>query len=126
MTVEGEIVSSTYMSYSKVILLTKKIGDLIMNDKTNDEATVALVNKATAVSTVGYFCIAITFWMTGMLTAGWFTPATVPGIETGTLYSVGSILLVIIGILSLVFGKRVLDSIIFLATGVLIFALFRG
>lgn len=82
-------------------------------------------NKSVAISTVGYMCIAITWWMTGMLMAGWFTPAATntPDISTGTIYAVGSALLIIIGILSLVYGKRVLDSIVFLSTAGLFFSL---
>lgn len=92
---------------------------------TEMQANPATGNKAIAISTVGYMCIAVTWWMTGMLMAGWFTPATTTGapIGTGTIYGVGSALLIIIGILSLVYGKRVLDSIVFLSTAGLFFSL---
>lgn len=92
---------------------------------TETQATSLMGNKAIAVSTVGYMCIAITWWMTGMLMAGWFTPATTnaPDISTGTMYALGSALLIIIGILSLIYGKRALDSIVFLSTAGLFFSL---
>lgn len=98
-----------------------------MSDTTSSDPQVIPItgNKSIAISTVGYMCIAITWWMTGMLMAHWFTPtgANSPMIGMGTIYGVGSALLIIIGILSLVYGKRVMDSIIFLSTAGLFFSL---
>src|SRR5690348_7114921 len=96
-----------------------------MNDKTsvNEEIALVVSDRSVAVSTVGYMCIALTWWMTGMLMAGWFTAGNNAGTDTGILYAVGSVLLVIIGILSMVYGRRVLDTIVFLSTAGLFFSL---
>ncbi|HEX5554517.1 MAG TPA: hypothetical protein VFX43_14835 [Chitinophagaceae bacterium] len=99
-----------------------------MNDRTsvNEQIAMASTDKSVAISTVGYMCIAISWWMTGMLLAGWFKPVANIGIDTSTLYGVGSVLLVIMGILSLAYGRRVLDAIVFLATAGLFFSLHNG
>jgi hypothetical protein len=99
-----------------------------MNDRTsvNEQIAMASTDKSVAISTVGYMCIAISWWMTGMLLAGWFKPVANMGIDTSTLYGVGSVLLVIMGILSLAYGRRVLDAIVFLATAGLFFSLHNG
>lgn len=89
-----------------------------------DPATIVLEEKASAIATVGYFCIAATLWMTGMLMAGWYMPAAIPGITMGTIYAIGSILLLVIGILSVIYWKRMLDSIIFLSMAGLFFSLY--
>jgi hypothetical protein len=96
-----------------------------MNDQTitTDQTTVIPADRNIVVSTLGYMCIAITWWMLGMLMTGWFSPPTLPAITTGTVYSVGSILLVIVGILALIYGRHTLDAIVFLGMSGLLFSL---
>lgn len=88
-----------------------------------DETTIIASDRMVAISTVGYMCIAITWWMLGMLMAGWFTIPTIPGIASGVVYALGSILLVIVGILAIVYARNILDGIIFLGMAGLLFSL---
>jgi hypothetical protein len=99
-----------------------------MDDKAsvNEEVALTVTDRSAALSTVGYLCIAITWWMTGMLMTGWFTAGANIGTDTGILYSVGSVLLVIIGILSVVYGRRLVDTVVFLAAAGLFFSLNRA
>ncbi len=66
-------------------------------------------SKAVAVSTVGYFCIAVTGWMVSMTYADWFSKQY----GLGLLFPL-AIVLGVIGILSFVQG-RALDTIVFLS-----------
>lgn len=95
-----------------------------MNDALKTEQTaMTSTERSGVVSTVGYLCIAATLWMTGMLMAGWFSPAIPPGLATGTIFGMGSALLVILGILSLIFGHRMMDTLAFLSMAGLFFSL---
>jgi succinate-acetate transporter protein len=86
----------------------------------NDRAIVS-DDRITATATVGYACIAITFWMLGMILAGWF-PVEGMSFQSGLMYGLGSITLIIIGILTMVYGRG-MDTIIFLALAGLFFCL---
>lgn len=85
-----------------------------MIQKTITESDQALVknDRTIPTTTLGYACTAILFWMIGLLFTGW-TFGAGAGFEIGFLYGLGGIMLAIIGILSLLYGRS-LDTIVFL------------
>jgi succinate-acetate transporter protein len=94
-----------------------------MFERTVTESDQAVVNddRTTATATLGYVCIGITFWMLGMIMTGWFPFGNVD-FEMGLMYGLGSVMLAIIGILTMVYGRS-LDTIIFLGLAGLFFCL---
>jgi succinate-acetate transporter protein len=94
-----------------------------MFERTVTESDQAVVtdDRITATATVGYVCIAITFWMLGIVMTGWF-PVGNMGFEMGLMYGLGGTMLVIIGVLAMVYGRGI-DTIIFLGLAGLFFCL---
>lgn len=94
-----------------------------MNERTviEDDRAIVSDDRIKANTTIGYACIAITFWMLGMVLAGWF-PVFSMSFQTGLMYGLGSVVLVIIGILTMVYGRG-LDTIVFLGLAGLFFCL---
>lgn len=94
-----------------------------MFERTVTESDQAVVNddRTTATATLGYVCIGITFWMLGMIMTGWF-PFGNLDFEIGLMYGLGSVMLVIIGILTMVYGRS-LDTIVFLGLAGLFFCI---
>ncbi len=75
-------------------------------------------NKSISTATIGYMCLALSFWMVNMPLAGWYGGGLVDA-SVGGMFLPLAILLAIMGILAFVHG-RALDSIIFFGgTGLL-------
>ncbi len=96
------------------------------NERETKRIPLLLVERTVGIRTVGYMCIAITWWLLGMLMAGWFSAPDIPGIAFGSLYALGSILLPVMGILSIVYKGDVFDNVIFLGMGGLLFSFHVG
>lgn len=74
-------------------------------------------SKSVITKSVGYFAIALSAWMSGMVVAGWFAPEA--GLAQSVVFaSAAAVLLAILAILSFVEGKW-LDAIIFFTVAVL-------
>lgn len=98
----------------------------IMTEKTITEDDLVLVktDRATTTTTLGYACTAILFWMVGLSFTGWILGIDV-GFEIGFLYGLGGIMLAIVGILSVFYGRS-LDTIVFLALAGLFLCISTG
>ncbi len=68
-------------------------------------------NKSVSTATIGFMCLALSFWMVNMPDAGWYAGGLGDASVSGMFFPL-AILLAIMGILAFVHG-RALDSIIF-------------
>lgn len=96
-----------------------------MKDKySRNRKFITSAHKTFIIPAAGYLCIAVTWWILGILITSWLSLDVIPAFILNVLYLISGFFLLIMAVLSWVFRRKDLDLVVFLSMAALFFCLF--